>query len=357
MVIAKLRARLFPAPDDPDSVPTWLSRLSAEVRDEIDARMKGQGDPRASLAAELGQVDEQVLGWSISLGNPNLPTSTRAALEGLLEPALERRRQVERRLAELEAARSQIDAILDEGAVLDRLRHLEVVLADGNVAEGNRELRRVVDRVACYADGRVVLRTFRQGLFEGATAWLNPAPKANPAVQDGLRYWIDPVDFVKPPPLRLSIVGRRPCGRGPGQASGDRLERPATVRSFRQMPGNHRQGPGVGRSRWFAADGGLKVEGPGGRPLFRSTPDPARRDRASIFLRPSTLHGDAWPAPGETSPAHRIDRPIIAQVLIGSRFAMIASAGASVALRAARFDEGPRSHPSRPCSALSSRSW
>jgi DNA invertase Pin-like site-specific DNA recombinase len=199
VVIAKLRARLFPAPDDPDSVPTWLSCLSAEVRDEIDARAKGQGDPRPSLTTELGQIDEQVRGWSISLGNANLSSSIRAALEDLLGPALERRRQVECQLAELEATRSQLDEILDESVVLDRLRRLEVVLANGNVAEGNRELRRVIDRVLCYADGRVEMRTVRLGLFEGATAWLNPTTKINPTANDSSRYWTDPVDYVKPP--------------------------------------------------------------------------------------------------------------------------------------------------------------
>ena len=201
VVIAKLRARLFPAPDDPDSVPTWLSRLSAEVRDEIDARAKGQGDPRPCLTAELGQIDGQVRGWSLSLGNPNLAQTIRSALEGLLEPALERRRQVERQLAELEATRSQLDEILDESVVLDRLRRLEVVLANGNVAEGNRELRRVIDRVVCYADGRVELRTVRLGLSRSATAWLNPTTKINPTGNDGSRYWTDPVDYVKPPRL------------------------------------------------------------------------------------------------------------------------------------------------------------
>jgi DNA invertase Pin-like site-specific DNA recombinase len=200
IVIAKLRARLFPAPEAPDSIPSWLPGLAEEVRREVDVRSSGQGDPRTTLTAELAQIDDQVRGWSISLGNPQLSSAARAALETLLEPAVERRAQIKRRLAELEATRSELDQVLDVHVVLDRLRRLDVILARGNVAEGNRELRRVIDRVFCHADGRVELRTIRLGLFEGATSWLKPAKSSGgSAVNDGSLYWTDPVEYIKPP--------------------------------------------------------------------------------------------------------------------------------------------------------------
>ena len=200
LVIAKLRARLLPAPDDPDSVPSWLTRLSMEIREEIDARTKGQGDPRPALNAELDEIDDQARGWLISLGNPNLSPSTRSTLEDFLDRANNRRHQVVGLLAELEATRDQIDEILDERVVLEQLRRLEIVLAEGNVAEGNQELRRVIDRVTCYADGRVELKTIRLGLFQGATSWFKPAHhQGGPSTNDSTLYWTDPVEFVKPP--------------------------------------------------------------------------------------------------------------------------------------------------------------
>jgi hypothetical protein len=199
VVIAKLRARLFPPPNDPKTSPGWLPGLAEEVRREVDARIRGQEDPRTTLATEIQRLDDQVQGWSISLGNTQLSSSARAAIEGLLEPAVARQAEIRRRLAEFEATRVELDQVLNIDVVLDRLRRLDRVLARGNVAEGNRELRRVVDRVLCYADGRVEMRTVRLGLFEGATMWIKPASApGGPPANDASLYWTDPVEYVKP---------------------------------------------------------------------------------------------------------------------------------------------------------------
>ena len=116
-----------------------------------------------------------------------------------------RRHEVEAQLVRLEATRARLDEVLDEKAVLARLRRLDEVLASGNIGEGNRELGRVVERVACHSDGRVELRTHRHGLLEGLGAWLSPAdpghPRStvDPAENAGSAYWTDPIEFVKPP--------------------------------------------------------------------------------------------------------------------------------------------------------------
>jgi DNA invertase Pin-like site-specific DNA recombinase len=206
LVVAKLRWRLFPPPEDPGVAPFWLAPLTKEIREEIEARTRGQGDPRPALAEEFKRLDGQTRGWSMSLGNAELSSSSRTTLEGLLAEALERRVEVERQLGELEATHAQLDVVLDEEAVVDRLRQLEVVLAAGNVAAGNRELRRVIERVACHSDGRLELRTHRQGLFEGVTAWLAPAATKvgrrglglGPGENDKSMYWTDPIEYAKP---------------------------------------------------------------------------------------------------------------------------------------------------------------
>jgi hypothetical protein len=201
-VVAKLRWRLFPPPNRPGEVPAWLPRLAEEVRGRIEDRSRGEGDPRPALMEELRQLEGQVKGWSISLGNAALPSSSRSTLEDALAKSLARRDEVGRLLAELEATRADLDAVLDQDAVLGRLRRLEGVLAAGNVAEVNRELRRVIERVACHSDGRVELRTHRQGLFEGVASWLSPsatgASGVGPGVDDGSMYWTDPVEFARP---------------------------------------------------------------------------------------------------------------------------------------------------------------
>jgi hypothetical protein len=44
------------------------------------------------------------------------------------------------------------------------------VLASGNVALGNLELSRHIDRIEVHTDGRVVMRTRKLGIFEGLVA-------------------------------------------------------------------------------------------------------------------------------------------------------------------------------------------
>lgn len=202
VVVAKLRWRLFPPPGRAGEVPAWPGELAEEVRGQIEARSRGQGDPRPALREEQRQLEGQIKGWLMSLGNAGLASSSRSALEGLLAESQGRVGEIGRLLAELEASRAGLEASLDEEAVLGQLRRLEEVLAAGNVGQGKRELRRVIERVACHSDGRVELKTHRQGLFEGVTAWLSPAsggaPGPGPGENDGSRYWTDPVEFTKP---------------------------------------------------------------------------------------------------------------------------------------------------------------
>jgi hypothetical protein len=86
--------------------------------------------------------------------------------------AATRLRELEAQLAELQVHDARRDQLVDPRQVLDRLRRLDEVLASGNVTMGNVELARHIDRIDVYPDKRVVMRTSKLGIFDGAAAEL-----------------------------------------------------------------------------------------------------------------------------------------------------------------------------------------
>ena len=179
-VIAVLRQRLFPPPTtepgtDPHQagVPEWLTELMDEVEREWRRLPREDKNQRSLLAQESGDLRQKVNGWTGSLSKPQLSDQVRVLLEQELERALARIAEIERGLAVLDSKDAQLARSLDPQLVLENLHRLDKVLESANPTMVNAELSMHIDRIDAYPDYRVVMRTCRLGVFEGAEALLS----------------------------------------------------------------------------------------------------------------------------------------------------------------------------------------
>jgi hypothetical protein len=161
-------------------LPDWFGPLCDEIRAELARLDGGRHDHRPVLEREAAELESKIRGWSLSLAKPDLPADVRDDIESGYAGARARIREIQAALAGEDGRAAQRDRLLDPAAALARLRRLADVLARGNVTLGNLELGRHIDRIDAFADGSVVMRTSRLGIFEGAIAELS-RPGAAPA--------------------------------------------------------------------------------------------------------------------------------------------------------------------------------
>ena len=252
------------------SWPEWLGPLCEEIARELDRLDRSQDVHRPALEREAADLQARLDGWVISLANPNLSPCVRQDIEEQYARTKARLQTLRSDLSGLEARQARHRGLVDPRHVLDRLQRLGDVLASGNVARGNLELCRHIDRIDAYADGRVVMRTSKLGIFEGAATVL-ARPAVIHAVHDGRRT---------------------PGGEAdPAAASRPRTRRPATRLRAEPAAGDGddrgsgsicRPGPEVvlgrrARDRWADVLGGRTCGG-GGRAARGGLDDgPARR--------------------------------------------------------------------------------
>jgi DNA invertase Pin-like site-specific DNA recombinase len=191
-VISRLRARLFPPPEQEGRAPAWLPELTELVRREL-RRFRDEAPGRRQAAEqELGQIEQRLAGWAQTLGNPHLPGLVRAEIEGLFAEARRRQEELRQSVTADQAASRHLDEVLGPGQVLAQLRRLGEVLAGHNPTLGNLELSRHVDVITCHSDGRVELRGTCVGLFAGAVELLGrddrPPPPPEGAAGQGAGF-------------------------------------------------------------------------------------------------------------------------------------------------------------------------
>lgn len=183
-VIARVRELLFPIPRE-GQPPTWLSELFPMIRQEQERYRAQEPDDAAANREELQGFEKQLAGWSMTLGNPQLPAAVRSDIE-------RRYAAGKQRLGELQATllvRKQLEENhapnLNIKQVLDALQRLDAVLVGHNPTVGNLELSKHVDVITCHADGRIELRGTALGIFEGAVTLLCPGKNEQLASNDG----------------------------------------------------------------------------------------------------------------------------------------------------------------------------
>lgn len=183
-VVSRLRARLFPPPDEPNRVPDWFPDLVALVREELNRYRAAEPDRATLRAAELRGLGEQLAGWAMTLGNPQLPQSVRTDIIAKYDQAKARQAELEAQVESERALDGHLGRTLDPRAVIDHLHRLGDLLAGHNPTLGNLELSRHIDHILCFPDGRVEMRGSWLGVIDGVTHLLNRAV-GDPQVPEG----------------------------------------------------------------------------------------------------------------------------------------------------------------------------
>jgi DNA invertase Pin-like site-specific DNA recombinase len=182
-VLSRVRARLFPPPGQAGQAPPWLPELLGMVRQEWRQHREDEPDRTAADKEELGRLEEQLAGWALTLGNPQLPAAVRADIVAHYDQGKRRQQEFLQAVAARQAAQERLDRALDADAVLSELQRLDDVLAAHNPTVTNLELSKHVDVILCYPDGRVELRGTYVGLFAGAVELLSRSGGPPPAGQ------------------------------------------------------------------------------------------------------------------------------------------------------------------------------
>jgi len=177
-VLAALRRRLFPPPEHEGDVPTWFGPLVHDVQHELDRTRDGDHDERPALHKELESIGKNNGGWSLTLANPKCPSTVRAEIEKHFDASIKRAAEIENRITEIEAAAALTKDAVDPEAVLDRLHRIADLLQNANPTALALELSRHIDRIECYAEGKVEMLTVKTGIFLGITELLSRSPDA-----------------------------------------------------------------------------------------------------------------------------------------------------------------------------------
>lgn len=187
-VTSRLRGRLFPAPGQAGETPAWLPELMELVRQEL-CRYRAEGPNRAAAGKqELNQLEQQMAGWVMSLGNPQLPQAVRREIEARFAQAKQRQLELQEAVRAEQAQQRRLEATLDAGQVIAHLKRLDELLGGHNPTLGNLELSKHLDGIICHPDGRVDLRGTLLGLFAGEVEQLSRnegkgEPSSSPATE------------------------------------------------------------------------------------------------------------------------------------------------------------------------------
>jgi hypothetical protein len=172
-VVDRLRTRLFLPPEAAGQTPSWLPELMEQVHLELRRHQVDEPGRSAAIQEELRRLDGQITGWSMSLGNPQLPSSVRDEIEGRFAQAKQRQQDLEQSLAAERALERHLAQTLGPEQLIGQLRQLDEILEGYNPTLGNLELSNHIAEIVCHVDGHVELRGTMLGLFDGATELLS----------------------------------------------------------------------------------------------------------------------------------------------------------------------------------------
>ncbi len=162
-----------------------FTELKQQIQAELEKLVASQENVRPALEKEREEISEQISGWSQSLANPNLSQPVRATIEQNMAAALQRRQEIDGRLAELNAVGKQAADVVSDEDVVDRLNRLSDVLAGQNPSRTNLELSLHIDKISCRTDGRVIVRTCKLGSLAGSAELLaDHQPVATPPAEN-----------------------------------------------------------------------------------------------------------------------------------------------------------------------------
>ena len=134
------------------------------VEDYLERQGSTENDSRPAIQEKMAQIDEQINGWSQTLGNPKLPHEVRRSIEAEFDKAIESRAELDESLSELDYLFQAQSFRLDSSAVFKKMGRLSEILADSNPSLANIELSLHIDKILCKSDGTVSVRFCKLGL-------------------------------------------------------------------------------------------------------------------------------------------------------------------------------------------------
>ena len=180
--------------DDNDSTFNSVSaEVAEEMRSLVEAYLEKQGstenDSRPAIATQIAEINDQILGWSQSLGKPTLPNEVRHSIEADYKKAINIKAELKESLAQLDYAFSARSFRLDGKTLLEKMSRLSDVLAESNPSLVNIELSLHIDKIICNPDGTVTVRFCKLGLagmeFVNSMALVEVSNNHAAAVDDG----------------------------------------------------------------------------------------------------------------------------------------------------------------------------
>ena len=151
--------------------------LIAEVRAMVEEqRVKDHAQHDCILPrfqSELAELQENVSGWTITLGQPQVPSILRDKLIADSGAALERIEEIEVILESRASESVVFERLVQKSEIEDRLNRLGEVLKGECPTSTNLELSMHIDRIECFQDGRVVCRSCKIGSVPDAVIWFS----------------------------------------------------------------------------------------------------------------------------------------------------------------------------------------
>ena len=156
------------ATDDGSSSDLSADETTEEICSLVEGYLEKQSstanDSRPAIKAKIAEVDEQIKGWTQTLGNPSLPHEVRRSIEAEFNSAIESRAELDESLAQLDYLFHAQSFRLDSSTVLKKMERLSDILAGSNPSLVNIELSLHIDKILCKADGTVTVRFCKLGL-------------------------------------------------------------------------------------------------------------------------------------------------------------------------------------------------
>jgi len=153
---------------DDDSLQQSANETTGEicslVEDYLEKQSSAENDTRPAIKATLAEIDEQIRGWTQTLGNPKLPHEVRRSIEAEFDKAIETRAELDESISELDYLFQAQSFRLDSGVVLKKMGRLSEILNGSNPSLVNIELSLHIDKILCKPDGTVTVRFCKLGL-------------------------------------------------------------------------------------------------------------------------------------------------------------------------------------------------
>lgn len=138
--------------------------MSSLVEEYLEKQSSAENDSRPAIATQITEIDDQIRGWTQTLGNPSLPHEVRRSIEAEFDIAIATKADLEESLAQLDYAFAARSFRLDSTTVLQKMSRLSDVLAESNPSLVNIELSLHIDKIICNPDGTVTVRFCKLGL-------------------------------------------------------------------------------------------------------------------------------------------------------------------------------------------------